>query len=76
MLTKILAGVASAIALVAIVAGYTQRSALTLREEKQPHYWPRYSTDLSGTYRGGNWQALPNRSSYSEFRGGGPSTGK
>ena len=76
MLTKIFAGAAIAIALLTITAGYTQRSALVLRSEKQDNYWPRHETELSGGYRGGTWIILPNRSSYRGFRGGGPSAGK
>jgi len=76
MLTKILAVTTVAIALFTIVAGYTQRSALALREEKQKNYWPRHRTHLSGYYYQGHWDPLPNRSAYGGFRGGGPSTGK
>jgi len=76
MLTKIFAGAALIIALLTITAGYTQRSALVLRAEKQNNYWSRHGTGLSGQYRGGTWIILPNRSSYRGFRGGGPSAGK
>ncbi|WP_229424348.1 hypothetical protein [Moorena producens] len=76
MLTKILTATTVAIALFTIVAGYTQRSALVLREEKQENYWPRHRTYLSGYYYLGIWESSPNRSDYGSFRGGGPATGK
>jgi hypothetical protein len=77
MLTKIFAAAAIAIALLTVIAAYSQRSALVLREESQEQYWPRRGTSLSGSYgSGGNWQPLPNRSTYGGFRGGGPSAGK
>ena len=76
MLTKIFAAAAVTIALAAIAASYTQRSALRLRQETPLHHWPRYGTELSGEYRGNSWVPLPNRSAYSSFRGGGPSVGK
>jgi hypothetical protein len=76
MLTKILTAAAIIIALFTITAGYSQRSALTLREERQSHYWPRHRTYISGYYYRGVWDPLPNRSAYGSFRGGGPSTGK
>ncbi|MBE9126010.1 MULTISPECIES: hypothetical protein [unclassified Coleofasciculus] len=84
MLTKVLAATAVAIAVFTIIAGYTQRSALVLGEEKQRNYWSRRGTSLSGTYNenttgtsgGVIWVPLPNRSSYGSFRGGGPSAGK
>jgi len=76
MLTKIFAGAALIVALLTITAGYTQRSAMVLRSEKQDNYWPRHGTTSSGYYRGGTWYLSPNRSSYGGFRGGGPSAGK
>lgn len=76
MLTKILTAAAIIIALFTITAGYSQRSALTLREERQSNYWPRHSTYISGYYYRGVWDPLPNRSAYGSFRGGGPGTGK
>ena len=76
MLTKILAATTVAIALFTIIAGYTQRSALVLREERQSNYWPRHGTTISGYYYRGIWEPHPNRSAYGNFRGGGPSTGK
>ena len=76
MLTKIVAAAAIAIALFSVAAGFTQRSALVLREQKQESYWPRHGTRISGRYYRGNWETQPSRSSYGSFRGGGPSTGK
>ncbi|MFW6359466.1 MAG: hypothetical protein ACOC0N_09695 [Chroococcales cyanobacterium] len=76
MITKLIASAAIAIALYTIIAGYTQSSALVLRDEKQDNYWPRRGTYLSGRYRRGIWEPLPNRSSYGSFRGGGIGSGK
>ena len=76
MLSRILALAALLITLMGIWAAYTQSSALLLRQETQPLYWPRYGTLLSGRYRNQSWQATPSRSSYGGFRGGGPSAGK
>lgn len=76
MLPKIFAGVALLIAVLTIFGGYTQRSALSLRQESQPLYFPRHNTGISGYYFGGNWQPTPFRSDYGDFRGGGPSAGK
>jgi len=76
MLPKVLIFMATAIAATTIWAGFTQRSALSLRQERQLLYWPRYRTSLSGRYYRGDWQSNPQRSSYGLFRGGGPSAGK
>lgn len=76
MLTPFLAIATLVITGVTITAGYTQTSALQLREERQSLYWPRYGTTLSGRYYGNSWQPLPTRSAYGEFRGGGPGAGK
>lgn len=76
MLTKLFAAAAFLIALMTIVSAFTQRSALVLRQEQQPYYWARYGTNLSGRYYGGSWQPNPLRSTYGEFRGGGPGAGK
>jgi hypothetical protein len=76
MLTRIFAVIALVVALFTIWAAYTQRSALSLRQERQSTYWPRYGTYLSGRYYNNTWQPTPNRSSYGGFRGGGPSAGK
>jgi len=76
MLPKFFAGVTLAIALFTIFASYTQRSALSLRQESQS-YWPRHNTGISGVYVGGGWQPSPFRSDYGGgFRGGGPGSGK
>lgn len=75
MLPKLFAGTAIAIALFTVIAGYTQRSALSLRQESQS-YWPRHDTGISGVYVGGAWQPAPFRSDYGGFRGGGPGVGK
>lgn len=76
MMNKILAATAIVIALFTILASYTQRSAVVLREEKRDSYWPRHGTSLSGYYYRGIWEPLPNRSAYGSFRGGGPGAGK
>jgi len=76
MLPKIFAGVTLAIAILTVFASYTQRSALSLRQESQPFYIPRHNTGISGYYFGGNWQTTPLRSDYGNFRGGGPGSGK
>ncbi|PSO55808.1 MAG: hypothetical protein BRC40_05235 [Cyanobacteria bacterium QH_8_48_120] len=76
MLIRIFAIAALIIALFTIWAAYTQRSALSLRQEKQSAYWSRHGTSLSGQYQGGTWIFLPSRSSYGDFRGGGPGAGK
>ncbi|PSO48049.1 MAG: hypothetical protein BRC33_10945 [Cyanobacteria bacterium SW_9_44_58] len=78
MLPKLFAGIAIAIALFTVGASYTQRSALSLREEsKSQYYWPRHNTGISGVYVGGSWQPAPFRSDYGGgFRGGGPGSGK
>ena len=70
MIAKLLALVTILIAVVAIYSAYTQRSAYVLRQERQPHYWPRRGTRLSGQYRRGRWSASPSRQSYGQFRGG------
>lgn len=57
-------------------AGYSQRSALTLREDQaSSSYWPRHGTSLSGGYSRGVWIMAPSRSQYGGFRGGGPGGG-
>ncbi|MDJ0735573.1 MAG: hypothetical protein QNJ47_16190 [Nostocaceae cyanobacterium] len=78
MLTKVFAAAAVAIALIAIVDGYTQKSAFVLREEKQTNYSPRSGTQLSGSYNSnGVWiYTTTTRSYYEDFRGGGPGSGK
>jgi hypothetical protein len=76
MLTKLFAAIAFLVALITITSALTQRSALVLRQEQQPYYWARHGTNLSGRYYGGRWQPDPLRSTYGEFRGGGPSAGK
>lgn len=78
MLTKIFAGLAVAIALIAIFDAYTQKSAFVLREDKQANYSPRSGTQLSGSYnRSGVWiYTTTTRSYYEDFQGGGPGSGK
>ncbi len=78
MLAKVFAGVAVAIAVIAIMDGYTQKSAFVLGEEKQANYSPRHGTRLSGSYnRSGVWiYTNTTRSYYEDFRGGGPGSGK
>lgn len=76
MAIKLFAVAAFLIASLTIWAAYTQRSALQLRQETQPSYWPRHNTSLSGRYRNNIWIETPNRSAYGTFRGGGPSVGK
>lgn len=78
MLTKIFAGLAVFIAMIAIIDGYTQKSAFVLREKKQANYSPRYGTNLSGRYNSsGVWiYTSTTRGYYEDFRGGGPGRGK
>ncbi len=81
MLPKFFAIAAFLIAFLSILASYTQRSALTLdenREESSVNYWPRHDTHVSGIFIGGNFQTTPARSEYGYggFRGGGPAAGK
>ncbi|MFP4254599.1 MAG: hypothetical protein ACLFRN_09035, partial [Halothece sp.] len=64
MLPKIFAGLGLTIALLTVFAGYTQRSALTLRQESQPLYLSRHGTGISGYYYGGGWRPTPLRSEY------------
>lgn len=78
MFAKIFAGIAVALALMAITDSYTQKSAFVLREEKQENYLPRYGTQLSGSYDNrGIWiYTSTTRSYYGDFQGGGPGSGK
>ena len=76
MFEKLCAVLAWGIAIASISAGYTQISALHLRQESQPLYAPRHNTLRSGYYRSGRWTRRPGRSSYDTFRGGGSRTGK
>ena len=78
MLTKIFSGLAVLIATMAIIDGYTQKSAFVLGEEKQTNYSPRYGTRLSGGYNpSGVWiYNSTTRSYYEDFQGGGPGGGK
>lgn len=76
MLTKFLASAAIAIAIATILAAYTQRSALVLRQQNQSTYWSRRGTSLSGRYNNNIWVSSPVRSAYGTFRGGGPGAGK
>jgi hypothetical protein len=75
-LVRLLAFSTVLVAASSVWAGYTQRSALTLREDQQQAYWPRRGTSLSGGYsRGGVWIMAPSRTEYGGFRGGGPGGG-
>jgi hypothetical protein len=76
MLLKVSAIASVAIALFAILAAYTQSSAVSLREEHQTTHWPRHGTQLSGSYYGGSWHPSALRSSYGSFQGGGVGSGK
>jgi hypothetical protein len=76
MLTKLLVLAVLAIAVFTLAAAFTQRSAFVLRQETQPYYWSRHNTQTSGSYSGGSWRSNPVRTSYDQFRGGGPGVGK
>ncbi|NJK29564.1 MAG: hypothetical protein HC851_15550 [Acaryochloris sp. RU_4_1] len=76
MLTKLFAVTTIGVVATSILAAYTQRSAFQLRQERQPNYWSRRSTTLSGGYRRGIWVVSPTRSSYGSFRGGSLGVGK
>ncbi|MBW4486393.1 MAG: hypothetical protein KME12_01250 [Trichocoleus desertorum ATA4-8-CV12] len=76
MMTPAFAIAAVLVTGITLTAGYTQSSSLHLREERQPMYWPRYGTSLSGRYHNRTWIPGPERTSYGEFRGGGPGAGK
>ncbi|MGC9505998.1 hypothetical protein [Baaleninema sp.] len=76
ILVRLLALSSLPIATSAAWAGYSQRSALQLRQEQQSAYWPRHGTSLSGGYSRGVWIMTPSRSDYGGFRGGGPGSGK
>ncbi|HEY9748327.1 MAG TPA: hypothetical protein V6C63_06605 [Allocoleopsis sp.] len=75
-MTSVLAIAALLITGITVTAGFTQSSSLHLREERQPLYWSRHGTSLSGRYHNRTWLANPERTSYGEFRGGGPGAGK
>lgn len=75
-MTKFFALLASLLAGTTIFYGFTQQSALVLRQEQQDNHWVRNGTETSGSYRGGGWVASPTRQSYGGFRGGGPGAGK
>jgi hypothetical protein len=75
-MTKLFALLAVLLAGTTVFYGFTQQSALVLRQEKQDNHWARYDTQSSGSYRSGSWVASPTRQSYGTFRGGGPGAGK
>ncbi|PZV14462.1 MAG: hypothetical protein DCF22_08810 [Leptolyngbya sp.] len=75
-MTKFFALLAILLAGITIFYGFTQQSALVLRQEKQDNLWTRYDTQTSGSYRRGVWVASPTRQTYGSFRGGGPGAGK
>ena len=62
------------IAIWAIWLGYSQKSALSLRQSEST-YRPRYGTSTSGHYSRGTWIDSPTRTEYDTFRGGGPGAG-
>ena len=78
MITKIFAGIAALLAIWSITDAYTQKSAFVLRQENQSNFSPRRGTSQSGYYdRNGTWIFYSeSRSSYSNFQGGGPGSGK
>ncbi len=76
MITKIFVAIAIVIAAFTLTAGFGQQAAVVLRQEQQTQYWPRRGTQLSGVYQGNRWVPSSVRSSYSNFRGGGPASGK
>ena len=77
MLAKVFAGIAVFIALWSTTDAYTHKSALVLREKNIENFSPRRGTSLSGSYgSNGKWIFIPSRSSYGDFQGGGPGTGK
>lgn len=77
MLSRLLGIAALLVAALSVLAAYTQRSAYSLGNEMQPHYWPRQQTVPSGHYRNGVWISSPaTRSDYSRFRGGSFAAGK
>lgn len=75
-MTKLFALLAILLAGTTIFYGFTQQSALVLRQERQDNHWVRNGTRTSGSYRGGIWVASPTRQTYGGFRGGGPGAGK
>jgi hypothetical protein len=76
MLPKLAAAGAFLIALLAILGSFSQVTALHLRQESQPLYWPRRGTTISGLRYNNRWQPRANRADYGEFRGGGIGAGK
>ena len=76
MLPKITATVAFAVAILAIGGGYSQMSALRLRQESQPFYLPHRGAYISGIRYNNRWHPNPNRIGYAGFRGGGIGAGK
>ena len=62
------------LAIWAIWLGYSQKSALSLRQSDS-NYRPRYGTTSSGHYSRGLWHDSPTRAEYGTFRGGGPGAG-
>lgn len=76
MITKLFAAAGLGIAIITIFTAFKSPSAFRLRQEEQPDFRPRRGTDLSGRYTKGEWVSAPSRREYSNFRGGGPSSGK
>ena len=85
MITKIIGGIAILIAISSITDAYTQKSVVTLREEKYATFSPQETTPTVRTRGSTNRRnttttiVVPSggdRSSYTNFRGGGPGSGK
>jgi hypothetical protein len=76
MFTKILSTGTLLIAASTIYASIADTNALIIRQE-QSNYSPREGTNPSGSYRGGVWiYTSTSRTSYENFQGGGPGSGK
>jgi hypothetical protein len=75
-MTKLFALFGILLAGITVYYGFTQQSALVLRQENQANHWVRSGTQTSGSYRSGAWVASPSRQTYGSFRGGGPGAGK
>ncbi|OKH51492.1 hypothetical protein NIES2101_18145 [Calothrix sp. HK-06] len=78
MITKILFAGTVLIAASTIYASVTDSNALVLRQEQQSNYSPREGTNPSGRYNSqGVWIfTSTERTSYENFQGGGPGSGK
>lgn len=82
MITKIIGGIAILIAIWSIADAYTQKSAITLGEEKYATFSPQENTPTvrtRGTTNRTTTIVVPSggdRSSYTNFQGGGLGSGK